>query len=73
MLKNNYIIQNIKHLLIELMIICVTIRNCNAFLVEILWVRRPWISKKKIQMIVAFTNKGIEIHVILFIISSEID
>jgi hypothetical protein len=30
-------------------------------------------QKKKIQMIVAFTNKGIEIHVILFIISSEID
>jgi hypothetical protein len=47
MLKNNYIFENIKHLLIELMIICVTIRNCNAFLVEILWVLVLEFQKKK--------------------------
>lgn len=45
--EKNYIIKNIKHLLIDLMIICVRIRNCNAFLVEILWTRSPWIAEQK--------------------------
>jgi hypothetical protein len=31
------------------------------------------LQNKKFEMIVAFTNKGIEIYLILFIISSEID